>query len=86
MISEQGTGLLGFATSRKIGSQPRRNLAKRIFREAYNLNRGSDTPLLDLVVVIQPSSQEASFVQIKEELRVLMEKTVLRWEKRSESS
>jgi ribonuclease P protein component len=81
-----GDGLLGIATSKKIGNKPQRNRAKRRFREVLRELRSELHPQLDYVVVALPSSTEALLPEINDDVRSLIEDLNKRWAAESESS
>jgi ribonuclease P protein component len=81
-----GDGLLGIATSKKIGNKPQRNRAKRRFREVLRELRPELHPKLDYVVVALPSSTEALLPEINDDVRRLIEDLNKRWAAESESS
>jgi ribonuclease P protein component len=85
LISLPGTGLLGIATSKKIGSKPPRNRAKRRFREAIRTQNLVDSAL-DYVLVVQTSGADAPFERIQEEMRRLFQEAGKRWASELESS
>lgn len=81
-----GKGLIGWATSKKIGCTPRRNKVKRRFRDAL---RSQDLCIecnLDYVVVISSTGANASYEEAGAELRALFERVALKWAEEPESS
>jgi ribonuclease P protein component len=86
LIQLPGTGLIGIATSRKIGSRPRRNHAKRRLREAIFLQRSRLDPAMDYVFVIGSSNLALSWPDLTRELTVLIEEGAKRWAEGSASS
>ena len=81
-----GNGLIGFATSRKIGNTPQRNRARRRYREAMRANRDRINEGLDIVVIISPKAAEATFPQLRSDAAVLLDRINARWAAESESS
>ena len=73
-----GKGLLGVATSKKIGVTPKRNQAKRRFREAVRI-QSLAFPQLDYVLIVKTDAANASFERIQLEVRTLFEETKRRW-------
>jgi ribonuclease P protein component len=63
---------LGLSVARKIGSAPRRNRFKRLYREAFRLTRAAMPIGLDLVLIPR-SSQEPTLADLKESLPRLVE-------------
>lgn len=84
MIAQPGSGLVGFATSKKIGSKPQRNRAKRRAREAAR--KTNLDPRLDYVVVVQAEAPTASFERLAEDLAKAIEGMRDRWASELESS
>ncbi len=78
MNSLPGKGLLGIATSKKIGVTPKRNLAKRRFREAVRTQFLVETKL-DYVLIVKNEAADATFERIQQEVRTLFEETKRRW-------
>lgn len=72
----EGSGLVGIATTRKIGNNPRRNRQRRRTVEAL---RGLDTTGLDIAVTVKPSAEERSLDELREELRKLIAEIRTRW-------
>lgn len=85
LVALPGTGMAGFATSKKIGSNPRRNRIKRRFRETL---RSTDLvrPGFDYVIVILPSAEGATQDQIKEDVTRVFGRMAERWANESASS
>jgi ribonuclease P protein component len=81
-----GTGLVGIATSKKIGGKPQRNHVKRRIRAAVALNPEPPDKRFDFVLVVSPSAANAPFVRIQEEVRRLFAEGVARWAEELESS
>ena len=80
-----GTGLLGFATSRKFGGKPQRNRQRRRFRAGIAGCSNLVLPSLDYVVILGPGCANVSFERINEEARDLLARSNARWEDDSES-
>lgn len=81
-----GTGLLGFATSRKLGGKPQRNRQRRRFQAALRLCAEELRPDMDYVVILGPSCAEVPFGRITEEVRDLVARANARWAEPLESS
>jgi ribonuclease P protein component len=86
IIAHPGTGLVGIAVSRKIGSKPRRNRLKRRFRAAIESSTDLLDQRLDYVVVVNAEAAEASYEIIDEEVRTVFAKVNQRWAAELESS
>ncbi|MDR3690221.1 MAG: ribonuclease P protein component [Fimbriimonas sp.] len=86
LIASPGTGLIGFAVSKKVGSRPRRNKLKRRFREAvFDLREDLDRRF-DFVLMVNVEAVEAPYERVRTEVRALFAKAVMRWAEDSESS
>jgi len=85
VIALPGTGLIGIATSKKIGTKPQRNRAKRRFREAIRQQPQILNPRLDIVVVVTEAGSGATFDRIREEVKALFGKAIERWAEELES-
>jgi len=85
LLALPGTGKVGFATSRAIGTKPRRNRAVRRFREGLRL-AGPIPAELDLVVQVSTRGADASFSEIVDELRDALRRLEERWASESASS
>jgi ribonuclease P protein component len=81
-----GSGLIGFATSKKIGSKPQRNRARRRYREALRANWDRINSQLDAVVIISPKAVDATFPQLRSDAAVLLDRIQARWVAESECS
>ena len=81
-----GAGQIGFATSKKIGSRPRRNKARRRVQAAFRINGATIHPELDYVVIIGQDAAIAPFGRIGEEVETLLLRVREKWAGESESS
>jgi ribonuclease P protein component len=80
-----GQGKVGIATSKKIGSNPRRNRIKRRFREALRKLDLADQNL-DHVLVVLPSAEDATAEEIRQDLVKVFGHMAERWANESASS
>ncbi|RYG48875.1 ribonuclease P protein component [bacterium] len=76
-----GTGLLGIATSRKIGSKPRRNRAKRRVKEAARLN--GKLPQWDLVLVVSQDAVDVPFPALRGDVERAVAEAIAKWAEKS---
>ena len=78
LMALSGTGLVGFATSKKIGNTPQRNRAKRRARESWRSleHRASN---LDYVVLVTPLGATAPLDTLRQELGTHLEAMNRRW-------
>ncbi len=81
LITHEGTGLVGIATSRKLGEKPPRNYQKR--RVKAILQSLSTNPHQDWVVVIGIKAKDADFATLSADLAKLVLKV---WDDASASS
>ena len=79
-----GTGLIGIATSKKIGNTPQRNKAKRRFREVLR-KVAEAAPTMDYIVVVLPSERGAGLDEIEADVRKLVAGLNERWAAELES-
>ena len=80
-----GTGLIGLATTKKIGSRPRRNYARR--RVVASLQEESAVLVsgLDYVIVVFETSIRAPYEELRQELVRLIKEVSAKWVEGSES-
>ena len=81
-----GTGLVGIATSRDIGTKPRRNTQKRRIREAVRTLDAKEWADTDRVILVKTVCAEAEFKEIIDELAALHGEIRGRWAEGSASS
>ncbi len=81
-----GSGLVGMATTKKIGSRPRRNKARRRVVEAIRLNLSFLVVGIDYVIVVFETSLRASFKELQVELVKLLSEVSAKWAENSVSS
>jgi ribonuclease P protein component len=81
-----GTGLIGFATAKKIGCHARRNRLRRRFQSAFRQLKFDPKPPLDLIVIVGMAAQDVGIQEIGEELGMLLQKIEGRWAGESEFS
>lgn len=75
-----GKGRIGIATSKKIGSKPLRNRAKRRFREALLHSDQHVNGNLDYVLIVTPQGANAGFEAIAGDVREMLGAMDRRWE------
>ncbi|MBI5707574.1 MAG: ribonuclease P protein component [Armatimonadetes bacterium] len=80
----KGTGLLGIATPKKLGSSPRRNRLKRRLKEAVRLS-GATREGLDIVIIGVAAALDAPFKELQDDLAEAFRKLHKRWENDSPS-
>lgn len=86
IIAYPGSGLVGIAISKKIGSKPNRNRLKRRYRAAIDSNSEFLDLRLDYVVVVNAEAAEASFEKIDAEVKAVFAGVNQRWAAELESS
>lgn len=79
IIALPGEGLVGFATSRSIGSKPRRNRLKRRFRDALRSQQEIIDSRLDYILMLLPSAEQTTYAAIREEVATLINRVNARW-------
>ena len=79
LSSLPGTGLLGIATSKKLGDRPNRHRARRRAQAAIRTMFSMVELKLDYVLIISPTAESATFERIGEELRNLFLKAREKW-------
>lgn len=85
-IVKPGHGLIGIATSKKIGTRPKRNRERRRLQSALRLHHTLLKPNLDLVFIVSPAASSAAWNRIETEVRELLERIEQRWVEESASS
>ena len=78
LASLPGEGMIGIATSKKIGGKPSRNRAKRRVREAIRTSTGACRNL-DVVVIVSPNGAKAPFADLVAEWSTLVAQSESRW-------
>jgi ribonuclease P protein component len=63
---------LGFAVGKKVGNAPTRNRWKRVWKEAFRLERPSFSVATHMVVVVFPKSTPLSLETMRQSIRELM--------------
>jgi len=81
-----GTGLVGIATSKKLGGKPQRNHVKRQIREIIRPFVGTSNPEWDFIVLVSERASNASFAEIEADIRQLFETSPWTPVEKSESS
>ena len=69
-----GENRIGFSVGKKAGGAVRRNRLKRLFREAYRLNKDRLVKGMDLLLVIRGKSGELNFEGAEKELLSLLKR------------
>lgn len=81
LITTEGTGLVGIATSRKLGEKPPRNYQKRRVKAA--LQSLATNPQQDWVIVIGIKAKDADFATLSADMANLVKRV---WDDASASS
>jgi ribonuclease P protein component len=79
VCSLPGTGLIGIATSKKIGDRPDRNRARRRAQAAIRTRPEARDERLDYVLIVSPDAANAPFERIGEEVGTVFRKAVEKW-------
>ena len=79
LIFLPGAGLIGIATSKKIGGKPARNTQKRRFREILRQHPAWLNPNVDSVVVLSERVAARSFEELTAEAEQLFQALQAKW-------
>lgn len=63
---------LGLVVGRKFGNAPRRNRFKRIFREAYRLNKRLLDNGVDMIIIPRPGLTELTLKAVEDNFRKIL--------------
>jgi len=63
---------LGLVAGKKFGNAPRRNRFKRIFREAYRLNKSLLNNSVDIIVIPRPGLKELTLGTIEDKFKKIL--------------
>lgn len=86
IASLSGTGRLGFATPKKLGTVPRRNRVKRRLREAVRISQGRLSLTWDCIFIAAASAESTDFEELRTDVAAAIEKLRARWESESACS
>jgi len=71
LATPDGPRQVGVVTSRRIGNAVARNRARRLFREAYRLNKHKLTDHLQLVMIARTAIRQATLRELETEMLAL---------------
>ena len=69
LLCLNGTGLVGIAVAKKLGSHPIRNRLKRQCREVIRASAGSILPERDYILIVGEPAAKANFQELTDQLR-----------------
>ena len=72
--NKRGNLRLGISVSKKVGKSVQRSRIKRLIKENFRTNFAKDVKKQDLVFVARKDSVDASFYDIKHEMKFLLKK------------
>ncbi|MFQ5963277.1 MAG: ribonuclease P protein component [Candidatus Scalinduaceae bacterium] len=71
-LNHSSISRLGFVVGKKFGNAPKRNRFKRIFREAYRLNKNLLEKGVDLIIIPRSGLTDLSLKVIEDEFKKLL--------------
>ena len=72
LLNDGTVSRLGLVVGRKFGNAPRRNRFKRIFREAYRLNKSLLSMGVDIIVIPRRGLTDLSLKAIEDKFKKLL--------------
>ena len=72
LLNDDSVSRLGLVVGRKFGNAPRRNRFKRIFREAYRLNKGLLENGTDLIIIPRSGLTDLSLTAIEDKFKKVL--------------
>lgn len=72
LLNDNPISRLGLVVGRKFGNSPRRNRFKRIFREAYRLNKGILGKGVDIVIMPRPGLTDLSLRAVEDKFKEIL--------------
>ena len=72
--AQQGENRIGFSVGSQVGGAVKRNRVKRLFREAYRLNKNKLARGINLLLVVRKKPLELNFRRAEKELLNLFKK------------
>jgi ribonuclease P protein component len=72
LVNDVSLSRLGLVVGKKFGNAPRRNRFKRIFREAYRLNKSLLNNSVDIIVIPRPGLEELTLGIIEDKFKKIL--------------
>ncbi len=72
LINDVSVSRLGLVVGKKFGNAPRRNRFKRIFREAFRLNKSILNNNVDIIVIPRPGLKDLTLRAIEDKFKRLL--------------
>jgi len=72
LLNDDPVSRLGLVVGRKFGNSPKRNRFKRIFREAYRLNKGILSMGVDIIIIPRSGLTDLSLGAIEDKFKKVL--------------
>jgi ribonuclease P protein component len=72
LVNDVSLSRLGLVVGKKFGNAPRRNRFKRIFREAYRLNKNLLNKSVDIIVIPRPGLKELTLRIVEDKFKKIL--------------
>jgi ribonuclease P protein component len=72
LLNDDPVSRLGLVVGRKFGNSPKRNRFKRIFREAYRLNKGILSTGVDIIIIPRSGLTDLSLGAIEDKFKKVL--------------
>ena len=72
LLNDDPVSRLGLVVGRKFGNSPKRNRFKRIFREAYRLNKGILSRGVDIIIIPRSGLTDLSLGAIEDKFKKVL--------------
>ncbi len=81
LVNDFPLSRLGLVVGKKFGNAPRRNRFKRIFREAYRLNKNLLNNSVDIIVIPRPGLKELTLKIVEHKFKKILTQSNYDFEK-----
>ncbi len=72
LLNDGSVSRLGLVVGRKYGNAPKRNRFKRIFREAYRLNKNLLSKGVDIIIIPRPELTDLSLRTLEDKFKKML--------------
>ena len=72
LLNDDPISRLGLVVGRKFGNSPKRNRFKRIFREAYRLNKSLLSKGVDIIIIPRPGLTDLSLRAVEDKFKKIL--------------